>query len=112
MRKKIGLSSLPSTPVDYGLHTQPAEKSKKQEVPGDVSDNAEAEASVVSSKKIGKTKVLTKSSHNARSSKVIIKSNLISDNSSKRNKSSQKVMKVSHTVQSTSFSLKFYTVVA
>ncbi|KAK1592342.1 hypothetical protein Q3G72_023331 [Acer saccharum] len=99
MRKKIGLSSLPSTPVDYGLQSQPAEKSKKQEVPGDVSDNAEAEASVVSSKKIGKTKVLTKSSHNARSSKVIIKSNLISDNSSKRNKSSQKVMKASRTVQ-------------
>ncbi|KAK3187912.1 hypothetical protein Dsin_027473 [Dipteronia sinensis] len=99
MRKKIGLSSLSSTPVDYGLQTQPAEKSKKQGVPGDASDNAKAEATVASSKKTGKTKVLTKSSHNARSSKVIVKSNLSSDNSSKGNKSSQKLMKVSRTVQ-------------
>ncbi|KAL5780971.1 hypothetical protein ACOSQ2_011708 [Xanthoceras sorbifolium] len=85
MRKKVGLPSLPSTPVDYGLQTQPAEKSKKQEASGDVSDNAGAEVSAVSSKRIGKNKVPTKSSHIARSSKVIVKSNLSSDHSPTRN---------------------------
>ncbi|KAJ4702393.1 Histone-lysine N-methyltransferase [Melia azedarach] len=102
MRKKFESSPHCSNSVDYAFQT-PLEKSKKQEAAGDLSKNTEVQSTAVSSEKIGKRKVLTKSSPTAkRSSK---KHNLPCAASSAKGPSSakstrgRKVMKVPRAVQ-------------
>lgn len=106
MRKKFESSPHCSNSVDYAFQT-PLEKSKKQEAAGDLSKNTEVQSTAVSSEKIGKRKVLTKSSPTAkRSSK---KHNLPCAASSAKGPSSakstrgRKVMKVPRAVQSMLF---------
>lgn len=129
MQKKFGPSSHCSNSVEYVLHTQQVEKSTKQEVAVDLSENAEVQPTAVSSKKIGKNKliavsskrigknkltaasskkigknkVLTESSATAMSSKVIVKNSFPSGYSSVKNTSGREVMKVTSAVQSMTF---------
>lgn len=102
-RKKLG-SSQHSVPLDAGVRSQSAEKSRKH-APGDVSETVEVQIAVVSPKKLGPNKSRTELSVNAKSSRVIIKSSLPGDRSSTKKTSGQKGMKVARTVQSMSLCL-------
>lgn len=108
MWKKFGTSSICSTPVKYGLATPPVDKLRKQAVRTDAFENEEVECSAIPFTKIMKTKARTKPSHNAKPSKLIVKTNLPGNHSFSKNTSGQKVMKVSHTVQSVSISCLWY----
>jgi hypothetical protein len=102
-RKKLGPISQSLIPVDAGVRSQSAEKSRKH-VAGNVSETAEVETAAVSSKKLGakSNKIQTKLSVNARPSRVVIKSSLPGDRSSAKNASGQRGMKVAHTFPSMS----------
>jgi hypothetical protein len=99
-RKKLGSSQHP-VPLDAGVRSQSAEKSRKHAA-GDVSDTVEVQIAVVSPKKLGPNKSRTELSVNAKSPRVIIKSSLPGDRSSTKKTSGQKGMKVARTVQSMS----------
>lgn len=122
LRKKFGSPS--NCSVENAFQTEHVEKSRKQGVAGDVFENAKVPPSAVSSKKIGKNKLIdasskkigankftavpskmigknkvtAESSASAGSSKV--KSKLPSGYSSAKSTISQKVMKVTSAVQS------------
>lgn len=122
LRKKFGSPS--NCSVENAFQTEHVEKSRKQGVAGDVFENAKVQPSAVSSKKIGKNKLIdasskkigankftavpskmigknkvtAESSASAGSSKV--KSKLPSGYSSAKSTISQKVMKVTSAVQS------------
>ncbi|KAH9759883.1 Histone-lysine N-methyltransferase ATXR7 [Citrus sinensis] len=123
LRKKFGSPSNCSNSVENAFQTEHVEKSRKQGVAGDVFENAKVQPSAVSSKKIGKNKLIdasskkigankftavpskmigknkvtAESSASAGSSKV--KSKLPSGYSSAKSTISQKVMKVTSAVQ-------------
>lgn len=122
--KKFGSPSNCSNSVENAFRTEHVEKSRKQGVAGDVFENAKVQPSAVSSKKIGKNKLIDASSKKigankftAVPSKMIgknkvtaessasaglskVKSKLPSGYSSAKSTISQKVMKVTSAVQS------------
>lgn len=122
--KKFGSPSNCSNSVENAFQTEHVEKSRKQGVAGDVFENAKVQPSAVSSKKIGKNKLIDASSKKigankftAVPSKMIgknkvtaessasaglskVKSKLPSGYSSAKSTISQKVMKVTSAVQS------------
>lgn len=124
LRKKFGSPSNCSNSVENAFQTEHVEKSRKQGVAGDVFENAKVQPSAVSSKKIGKNKLIDASSKKigankftAVPSKMIgknkvtaqssasvgsskVKSKLPSGYSSAKSTISQKVMKVTSAVQS------------
>ncbi|KAH9694162.1 Histone-lysine N-methyltransferase ATXR7 [Citrus sinensis] len=62
LRKKFGSPSNCSNSVENAFQTEHVEKSRKQGVAGDVFENAKVQPSAVSSKKIGKNKLIDASS--------------------------------------------------
>ena len=110
-RKKLGPTPC-LIPVDAGVRSQSAEKSRKH-VACKVSETAEVETTAVRTKILGSksNKSQAESFVKARPSQDIIKSCLPGDRSSAKNASGQKGMKVAHTVQSMSLYLLFVLVV-
>lgn len=98
MRKNVGASSQCSAPVKNGLQGQIVKELRKEKVPENVTGNAEVEHNAFSCKTTDKLKVLTESSHGAKSS-----SNLPTDCSSAK-MSYEKPTKVPRTMQSMFFS--------
>ncbi|XP_061969503.1 histone-lysine N-methyltransferase ATXR7-like isoform X1 [Populus nigra] len=104
--KKLGSSSHSTTTVDSGLLKQPVEKSRKQDVLSDVSENVvfqpvktpkkKGQASSVDAKPLKAT--IAESSLNVGPSKATVKSTLKRDQSLPKNISRRKVMKIAQAV--------------
>lgn len=111
-RKKLVPTPQCLIPVDAGVRSQSAEKSRKHVV-CKLSETAEVETTAVRTKILGSksNKSRAESFVKARPPRDIIKSCLPGDRSSARNASGQKGMKVAHTVQSMSLYLLFVLVV-
>lgn len=91
-KKKLGSASFGLTPTNVGTSNQSAEKSRKHAA-GDVSKTVEVQTAAISTKRLVPNK---------RTKSVIVKSNLPCDRSLTKNASSQKGLKVAHTIQSMS----------
>jgi hypothetical protein len=125
--KKLGSSSHSTTTVDSGLLKQPVEKSRKQDVLSDVSENVvvqpvktlkkKGQASSVDAKPLKATiaessvnarplkATIAESSVNVGPSKATVKSTLKRDQSLPKNISRRKVMKIARAVNGIAFFL-------
>lgn len=93
LKKKLGSASFCLTPTNVGTSNQSVEKSRKHAA-GDVSKTVEVQTATISTKRLVPNKRRTKS--------VLVKSSLPGDRSLNKNASSQKGLKVAHTIQSMS----------
>ncbi|KAG6648175.1 histone-lysine N-methyltransferase ATXR7 isoform X1 [Carya illinoinensis] len=90
LKKKLGSASFCLTPTNVGTSNQSVEKSRKHAA-GDVSKTVEVQTATISPKRLVPNKRRTKS--------VLVKSSLPGDRSLNKNASSQKGLKVAHTIQ-------------